>query len=80
MAQFTIQLEDELAALVESAAARSGLPVAEVVRDALRDHIQKIGKPESLLAKAKRLGVVGIVDDLPRDLSSNKSHFEGFGE
>jgi hypothetical protein len=29
---------------------------------------------------ARELGVIGIAEDLPEDLSTNPKHFEGFGE
>lgn len=34
---------------------------------------------ESFLAKAMRLGAVGMVRETPRDLLTNPSHFDGFG-
>ena len=34
---------------------------------------------ESLYAKAKRVGAVGIVADAPSDLSTNKRYFDDFG-
>ncbi len=34
---------------------------------------------ESAYAKAKRLGIVGIMKDAPPDLSTQKTYFAGFG-
>jgi hypothetical protein len=37
-------------------------------------------RPVSFLSVAEELGLVGIISDGPRDLSTNPEHFEGFGK
>jgi metal-responsive CopG/Arc/MetJ family transcriptional regulator len=79
MARLTVRLEDELAERVESTAAQKRRSVSDIVREALRSYVAGAEEPESLLQRAKRFGLVGVVKGAPRDLSRNKSHFEGFG-
>jgi len=54
--------------------------MSEVVREALEEHVRKARKPESAYDVAKRLGIIGIVRNAPRDLSTNRRHFRGFGK
>ena len=56
-----------------------GRSVSEVVRDALSEHVRKVRKQESCYDLAVRLGIIGSVKRAPRDLSTNRRHFRGFG-
>jgi hypothetical protein len=38
------------------------------------------GPPRTCLDVARKLGVIGIADDLPPDLSTNPRYFDGFGK
>lgn len=54
--------------------------MSEVAREALTEHVAKTGKQETCYDLALRLGVIGSAKNAPRDLSTNRRHFRGFGE
>ena len=47
------------------------------VIDEAPNHVHDEGK--TCLDLAEELGLIGIVKDVPPDLSTNKAHFDGFG-
>jgi len=51
-----------------------------VVREAIEAFLGSHRKEENCLSLAKRLGILGAAKDLPKDLSTNKKYFSGFGE
>jgi hypothetical protein len=59
---------------------REGRSLSEVAREALSEHVAKTGKQETCYDLALRLGVIGSAKNAPRDLSTNRRHFRGFGE
>jgi Arc/MetJ-type ribon-helix-helix transcriptional regulator len=72
----SVRIPEELHRAIEG----EGRSVSEVVREALEEHLRKAKKLESAYDVAKRLGIVGIVKNAPRDLSTNRRHFRGFGK
>ena len=74
--RLSIRIPADLRRVIED----QGRSVSEVVRDALKEHVQKVRKQESCYDLALRLGLVGSVKRAPRDLSANRKHFRGFGE
>jgi len=59
---------------------REGRGVSDVVRDALSEHVSKAREQETCYDLALRLGLIGSAKNAPRDLSTNRRHFRGFGE
>ena len=77
----TVRLEAEMAQRLEDLAIRRSQTASELVREAVRRLIDdEDDRSESAFDAAKRAGIMGMVDDLPEDLSTNPRHFEGFGE
>jgi Arc/MetJ-type ribon-helix-helix transcriptional regulator len=72
----SVRIPEELHRAIED----EGRSVSEVVREALEEHVRKAGKQESAYDVAKRLGIIGMVKNAPRDLSTNRRHFRGFGK
>jgi metal-responsive CopG/Arc/MetJ family transcriptional regulator len=52
---------------------------AEIVRAALKCYFQAEASEESCLDLASRLGLLGSIEGLPADLSTNPAYFDGFG-
>ena len=50
------------------------------VREALQVYFQVANSQESSYDLAHNLGIIGVTEDLPSDLSTNKDYLEGFGE
>jgi hypothetical protein len=72
----SIRIPVDLRRKIES----EGRTVSDVVRDALMEHVAKGHEAENCFELASRLGVIGAAKKLPRDLSTNRRHFRGFGE
>jgi hypothetical protein len=51
-----------------------------VVREALETHFEGRPATESCYDAFVRLGLAGSAKGLPRDLSTNKKYFNGFGK
>jgi hypothetical protein len=58
----------------------TGRTESEVVREALAAYFQAKPRAESCLELARRAKVIGCAKRLPRDLSTNPKHLEGFGQ
>jgi Arc/MetJ-type ribon-helix-helix transcriptional regulator len=59
---------------------QEGRGVSEVIREALHEHLSKRRPKENSYEMALRLGIIGCAKKGPRDLSTNRRHFEGFGK
>jgi metal-responsive CopG/Arc/MetJ family transcriptional regulator len=71
----SIKLPRTLSARVSRLAQRRNVSRTEIVRDALEEYVNAHGKTERRdLADLK-----GCLKGLPRDLSSNPRHLEGYG-
>ena len=60
-----------------------GTPESELVRKALESYLAQPASGQSAYEAAVEAGVVGCAKrtpGMPRDLSTNPKHFEGFGE
>ena len=74
--RLSIRIPADLRRVIED----EGRTVSEVVREALGEHIRKVRKQESCYDLAVRFGIIGSVKRAPRDLSTSRRHFRGFGE
>ena len=52
----------------------------ELILEAIENHLEQFSYPKSCYDLAIELGVIGVAEDLPSDLSTNPSYFQGFGE
>lgn len=55
-----------------------GRSESKLVREALEQYLSKSAKSAHDIAQES--GIVGIVKKAPKDLSTNRRHFEGFGQ
>ncbi len=79
MSRINVRIDPELNERLKSIARAEGVSPSDVVRDALRAHLDGKKPVESCLDIARRIGVVGIYKDAPADLSTNPAYMEGFG-
>ncbi len=77
--RISVRLDRETRQRLNDATQVSGKSESEVVRDALREYLDKQPPVESCLDLARRHRLIGRAKGLPRDLSTNAKHFEGFG-
>src|SRR5262245_4919438 len=71
----TVRLEDDVAEALEREARRTNRSKGRVVRDALKDHLNK-GRRSALEALKKYAGII----EGPEDLSTNKKYLAGLGK
>lgn len=79
-ARLAIRITDDTLKLLEEVAAGQGKSESEIVREALEVFLQSYKKNENCYSLAKRLGIIGVAENLPKDLSKNKKYFRDFGK
>ena len=79
MARINIRVEERLKRELEDEAQKRGVSPSDVVREALETHLGSRPERRTCLEIAQQIGLVGCAKGLPADLSTNRSHFEGFG-
>lgn len=83
-----IRLGRKLEERLEAVARQRGRSPAEVLRELIAKALSEAsvgngappnGAGQTLYDIAVECGSLGMADDLPRDLSTNPDHFDGFG-
>lgn len=78
--RITIRIPQSLGKRLRKQAGMKGRPESEVVRAALESYLGQSSTHESAYDLARDAGLIGCVRGAPRDLSTNRRHFDGFGE
>ncbi len=78
--RITVRLGRKLMRRVEDKAATGRKGVSSVVREALETYCAGPEEGPTAYELAKKLGVLKAAKGLPRDLSTNKKYFRGFGK
>jgi Arc/MetJ-type ribon-helix-helix transcriptional regulator len=79
-ARITVRLDAETQRRLIEEVAATGKNESEVVRAALSTFFARRPRPATCLELANRHRLIGCAKGLPADLSTNRSHFEGFGK
>jgi metal-responsive CopG/Arc/MetJ family transcriptional regulator len=79
MERINVRVDQRLKQQLEAEAKEKGVSPSHIVRQALEEHLQRRKPRETCLDIAMRLGIIGSAKGLPRDLSTNPKHMEGFG-
>jgi predicted DNA-binding protein len=58
----------------------TGTRESDVVREALEQYLSPRHKEQTTYALLKEAGLIGCARGLPKDLSTNKRYFRGFGK
>ncbi len=77
--RLSIRVDEQLAERIERLAKLRGQSESQIVREALARQLNKSGEFVSAYHIARRTGLIGAAKRLPRDLSTNKKHMNGFG-
>lgn len=77
--RISCRVPSELRLEIRSVASAGGKRESAVVREALEEYVESAGGRVTCLDLARKAGLIGIVKDLPRDLSAHPRHFRGFG-
>ncbi len=79
MDRINVRVDVDLKQKLEAEARDRGVSPSEVVREALENHLKSNPRRETCLDIARRIGLIGCAKSLPKNLSTNRDHFEGFG-
>jgi hypothetical protein len=77
--RITVDIDEQLHNKLAALAVQSGLPESAVIRQAIEQFISHQETPVTCYDVAKQAGLIGSVQGLPPDLSTNPKYMEGFG-
>jgi len=77
--RITVRVPDALTARLRSRSRAKGTTESELVREALENYLGNSGKERSAYDLAEAAGIIGSARNAPKDLSTNRRHFKGFG-
>ena len=77
--RISVRIDEDLHKKLEQRAASIRIDESEIVRRALTEYLSKHEARQSVYDLFKKAGLIGIVKAGPRDVATNKEHFEGFG-
>ena len=77
--RFTVRIPSSLSQRLRVCAQLRGQSESDI-REALEHHLQKKLKGVSAYDVFKAAGLIGCAKGAPKDLSTNKKYFKGFGE
>jgi len=78
--RISIRIPGTLGQRLRSRSAMKGQSESEVVREALETYLASTTGERSAYELAEQAGLIGSVRRAPRDLSTNRRHFEGLGK
>ena len=78
--RISVRIDEELHKKLEQRAATIRIDESEIVRRALTEYLSKHETRQSAYDLFKKAGLIGIIKAGPKDLATNKKHFEGFGQ
>jgi metal-responsive CopG/Arc/MetJ family transcriptional regulator len=77
--RITVRVPANLEARIRERSRVKGQTPSELVRTALENYLGDDSRTGSAYELAKAAGVIGCAGRLPKDLSTNRRYFEGFG-
>jgi len=78
--RITVRIPEELTSRLRSHSHARGTTESELVREALESYLGRSGAQPSAYEQATRAGIIGVEKNAPRDLSTDRRHFKGFGK
>jgi hypothetical protein len=78
--RITVRVSKNLGTLLRDRSRAKGQTPSHLVRIALETYLGRGGSPGSAYELAEEAGLIGCVRRAPKDLSTNRRHFEGFGK
>lgn len=78
--RITVRIPGELTARLRSSSQARGASESELVRAALESYLSHPSGERTAYDLAHEAGLIGVAPDMPRDLSTNRRHFGGFGK
>jgi len=78
--RITVRVPKRLESLLRDRSRAKGQTPSDLVRVALETYLGRGGTTHSAYELAEEAGLIGCVRRAPKDLSTNRHHFEGFGK
>ncbi|MFZ0772019.1 MAG: ribbon-helix-helix protein, CopG family [Candidatus Sulfotelmatobacter sp.] len=78
--RITVRVPEALGAKIRQASRVKGRTPSDLIRLAVENYLEEEPVPGSAYEAAKAAGLIGCVSHGPKDLSTNRWHFEGFGK
>ncbi len=78
--RITIRVSEAIEKRLRSRSRIQGQTESELVREALESYLAKSDGDRPAYELAEEAGLIGCIPRAPRDLSTNRRHFEGFGK
>lgn len=78
--RISVRVSPGIARRLKERANATGAQESEMVREALEEYLSKNGGNQTAYDLAKKAGLIGCAPGLPKDLSTNKRYFKGFGK
>jgi predicted DNA-binding protein len=77
--RISVRVPTELGDRLRGHSRRKGQSPSDLVRVALENYLEQAGSTDSAFELAKTARLIGCATRAPKDLSTNRRHFEGFG-
>jgi len=78
--RITVRIPGELTTRLRSSSRARGASESELVRAALENYLSHPSGDRTAYELAQEAGVIGVVQNAPKDLSTSRRHFDGFGK
>jgi len=78
--RITVRVPKTLGELLRDRSRAKGQTPSDLVRVALETYLGRESSPRSAYDLAHEAGLIGCARSAPKNLSSNRRHFEGFGK
>jgi predicted DNA-binding protein len=78
--RISVRVPDKVARRLKERSRMTGAGESAVVREALEEYLSKGPDEQTAYDMAREAGLIGCVQGAPKDLSTDKRHFKGFGK
>ena len=78
--RISVRVSGGIARRLKERSTATGAHESQVVREALEQYLSEKRTEETTFDLLREAGLIGCVNGAPRDLSTNKKYFKGFGE
>ena len=78
--RISVRVNAKLDEKLQREASTLGKSESDVVREALEQYFSTKEQSETCYDLAGKIGLIGCAKRMPKDLSTNRKHFEGFGK
>ncbi len=77
--RITVRIPEALTARLRSRSRAKGSTESELIREALENYLGRPNHERTAYELAEDAGIIGAIRDAPKDLSTARRHFKGFG-